>query len=94
VYLVCVFAFDLFIMFIVFFVFIPVPCHKSHESVKIGPHPRGQPSSYSWSRSWVSFADSKGLTVMKGICPRGNNKVVIILFRVHNRCLFFMLELY
>jgi hypothetical protein len=31
---------------------------------------------------------------MKGICPRGNNKVVIILFRVHNRCLFFMLELY
>jgi hypothetical protein len=31
---------------------------------------------------------------LKGICPRGNNKVVIILFRVHNRCLFFMLELY
>jgi hypothetical protein len=31
---------------------------------------------------------------MKGICPRGNNKVVIILFRVHNRCLFLMLELY
>jgi hypothetical protein len=32
--------------------------------------------------------------LVKGICPRGNNKVVIILFRVHNRCLFFMLELY
>jgi hypothetical protein len=31
---------------------------------------------------------------VKGICPRGNNKVVIILFRVHNRCLFLMLELY
>jgi hypothetical protein len=31
---------------------------------------------------------------LKGICPRGNNKVVIRLFRVHNRCLFFMLELY
>jgi hypothetical protein len=31
---------------------------------------------------------------LKGICPRGNNKVVIILFRVHNRCLFLMLELY
>jgi hypothetical protein len=31
---------------------------------------------------------------LKGICPRGNNKVVIILFHVHNRCLFLMLELY
>jgi hypothetical protein len=31
---------------------------------------------------------------VKGICPRGNNKVVIILFHVHNRCLFLMLELY
>jgi hypothetical protein len=40
-----VFAFDLFIVFIVFFVFILVPRHKSRESVKIGPHPRGHPSS-------------------------------------------------
>jgi hypothetical protein len=31
---------------------------------------------------------------LKGICLRGNNKVVIILFLVHNRCLFLMLELY
>jgi hypothetical protein len=43
VYLVCVFAFDLFIMF---FMFILFPRHKSHESVKIGPHPKGQPLSY------------------------------------------------
>jgi hypothetical protein len=35
VYLVCVFAFDLFIVFIL------VPRHKSRESMKIGPHPRG-----------------------------------------------------
>jgi hypothetical protein len=44
----CVFAFDLFIVFIVFFVFfvfILVPRHKPRESVKIGPHPRGCPSS-------------------------------------------------
>jgi hypothetical protein len=34
-----VFAFDL---FIVFFMFILIPRHKSHESMKIGPHPRGQ----------------------------------------------------
>jgi hypothetical protein len=40
-----VFAFDLFIVFIVFSVFILVPRHKSHESVKIRPHPRGHPSS-------------------------------------------------
>jgi hypothetical protein len=35
----------LFIMFIMFFVFILVPHHKYRESVKIGPHPRGHPSS-------------------------------------------------
>jgi hypothetical protein len=57
VYLVCVsFPFDLcvvFIMFIMFFVFVLLPRHKSRESVKIGPHPRGQPLStclfyYAW----------------------------------------------
>jgi hypothetical protein len=42
---VCVFAFDLFLVFIVFFVFILISRHKSRESVKIGPHPRGHPSS-------------------------------------------------
>jgi hypothetical protein len=31
---------------------------------------------------------------MKGICPRGNNKVVIIIFHVYDKCLFLMLELY
>jgi hypothetical protein len=31
---------------------------------------------------------------LKGICPRDNNKVFIILLHVYNRCLFFMLELY
>jgi hypothetical protein len=41
VYLLCV----VFIVFVVFFVFILFPHHKSHESVKIGPHPRGHPSS-------------------------------------------------
>jgi hypothetical protein len=48
-----VFAFDLFIVFfvlIVFFVFIPDPLHKSRESVKIGPHPGGCPSSPSATR--------------------------------------------
>jgi hypothetical protein len=40
-----VFAFDLFIVFIVFFVFILAIRPKSRESVKIGPHPRGHPTS-------------------------------------------------
>jgi hypothetical protein len=44
-------------------------------------------------RCTLSCCGSSG-SLLKGICPRGNNKVVIILFRVHNRCLFFMLELY
>jgi hypothetical protein len=29
--------------------------------------------------------------MMKGICPKGNNKIVIILFYVYDRYLFFML---
>jgi hypothetical protein len=43
---VCVFAFDLcviFIVFVVFFMFILFPHHKSRESVRIGPHPGGPP---------------------------------------------------
>ena len=31
---------------------------------------------------------------MKEICPRGNNKVVILYFLVHDKGLLFMLELY
>jgi hypothetical protein len=37
---------------------------------------------------------SKGNWRLKGICPRGNNKVVIIIFHVYDKCLFIMLELY
>jgi hypothetical protein len=32
-------------MFVMFFVFILLHRHKSRESMKIGPHPRGHPSS-------------------------------------------------
>jgi hypothetical protein len=43
VYLVCVsLPFDLCVEYIVFILF---PRHKSRESVKIGPHPWGQPLS-------------------------------------------------
>jgi hypothetical protein len=35
-----------------------------------------------------------GAGSVKGICPRGNNKVVIIIFHVYDKCLFLMLELY
>jgi hypothetical protein len=52
-----VFAFVLFIMFIVFFVFILIPRHKSRESVKIGPHPRGHPSSLVHHKVGVSKAE-------------------------------------
>ena len=33
-------------------------------------------------------------SILKGICLRGNNKVVITLFHVYYKCLFIMLELY
>jgi hypothetical protein len=42
----------------------------------------------------ITALEASTIHDMKGICPRGNNKVVIILFHVHNRCLFLMLELY
>jgi hypothetical protein len=32
--------------------------------------------------------------LLKGICPRSNNKVVIIIFYVYDKCLFLMLQLY
>ena len=35
----------------------------------------------------------KGL-YLKEICPRGNNKVVILYFLIHDKGLLFMLELY
>ena len=31
---------------------------------------------------------------LKEICPRGNNKVVILYFLIHDKVLLFMLELY
>ena len=32
--------------------------------------------------------------IVKEICPRGNNKVVIYISLYHDKCLLFMLELY
>ena len=45
----------------------------------------------------LNRAPSKYAEVMncvKEICPRGNNKVVILSFLIHDKCLLFMLELY
>ena len=38
--------------------------------------------------------DSSASGRLKEICPRGNNKVVILYFLIHDKCLLFMLELY
>jgi hypothetical protein len=67
-----VFAFDLFIVFIVFFVFIPDSLHQSRESMKIGPHPRGCPSSRPLARSdqQSSIAKSKNKKKKKASVPR------------------------
>ena len=35
-----------------------------------------------------------GMSKVKEICPRGNNKVVILYFLIHDKGLLFMLELY
>ena len=39
----------------------------------------------------LSLKDKAKEWYVKGICPRGNNKVVIILFQVYDKCLFLML---
>ena len=41
---------------------------------------------------WTAALGRLGV-VLKGICPRGNNKVLFISFS-HDKCLLFMLELY
>jgi hypothetical protein len=41
-----------------------------------------------------SFPRPRIPTLLKGICPRGNNKVVIIIFHIYDKYLFLMLELY
>jgi hypothetical protein len=37
---------------------------------------------------------SKVTILLKRICPRGNNKMVIILFHLYDKCSILMLELY
>jgi hypothetical protein len=43
--------------------------------------------------SYTNFSDTICIS-LKGICPRDNNKVVINIFHVYDKCLFIMLELY
>src|SRR4051812_2398563 len=43
------------------------------------------------TKSYVSYFN---MISLMGICPRGNNKVFIILFLVYDKRLFLMLELY
>ena len=44
---------------------------------------------------FISYCLSLSLYIMlKEICPRGNNKVVILYFLTHDKGLLFMLELY
>ena len=38
--------------------------------------------------------DAYIMIIVKEICPRGNNKVVIYISLYHDKCLLFMLELY
>jgi hypothetical protein len=47
-----------------------------------------------WVRKWHSKLNLNTISQVKGMCPRGNNKVVIIIFHVYDKCLFLMLELY
>jgi hypothetical protein len=68
---VCVFGFDLFsvfIVFIMFFVFILVSRHHSRESVKIGPHPRGHPTSASFEPGGLCLRAAGFHTAGRGQC--------------------------
>ena len=45
---------------------------------------------------WLQIHDVSDLYahLVKEICPRGNNKVVIYISLYHDKCLLFMLELF
>ena len=43
---------------------------------------------------WYGNPVLKVMLLVKEICPRGNNKVVIYISLYHDKCLLFMLELY
>ena len=55
---------------------------KIKEPEPIGPHELGE------------RRNEPAVEVLKEICPRGNNKVVIYISLYHDKCLLFMLELY
>src|SRR3954469_8245851 len=44
--------------------------------------------------TWVACAGLNPAGMLKEICPRGNNKVIIYFLIYHDKCLLFMLELY
>jgi hypothetical protein len=54
--------------------------------------------SFAWNLTQSRLFSFKSMYLdlmnVKGICPRGNNKVVIIVFHIYDKCLFLMLELY
>ena len=54
--------------------------HQDHAKSRTRERERDQTHSY-----WY---------ILKEICPRGNNKVVIYISLYHDKCLLFMLELY
>jgi hypothetical protein len=69
-----VFVFDLCVVFVVLFVFILFPRHKSRESMKIRPHPRGHPSSddlESFPQRWRRAAGVR----CPGRCALGAEKI-------------------
>ena len=45
-------------------------------------------------KSHSNDIDSSASGRLKEICPRGNNKVDILYFLIHDKCLLFMLEFY
>ena len=49
---------------------------------------------YDETFSIVAMLKSVWIMLVKEICPRGNNKVVIYISLYHDKCLLFMLELY
>jgi hypothetical protein len=65
------------------------PCNLKHDNLFC----QGTFGKTAVFKFWIFFSQLSHIT-LKGICPRGNNKVVIILFHVYDKCLFLMLELY
>ena len=62
---------------------------RQDNSVRVEDNLRASTLEINFAMEWIRL-----MGLLKEICPRGNNKVVIYISLYHDKCLLFMLEMY